>query len=228
MLVRAEWLTRECIDAAEGHGPKAQTIPVFRNQFLDRWLARAHPAFPVLFFGPIALGCLYRAASTIGILRASGTALLGWLGFSLFEYLLHRFAFHRTFPDTPQGRLEAFMVHGYHHTYPRDPARLVMPPMISIPLGTIIAAAYVLAMGHGAGLAAFGGTLLGYIAYDEIHYLLHHARPRTAVGKWLRRYHFLHHHVHEPSRFGVSSPLWDWVFGTLGTEGQRKTRSAAD
>lgn len=223
--MRAEWLTKECLDAAEGRGPKTQTIPVFRNRFLDRWLARAHPAFPVLLFGPVALASLFVATRSVGVLHAIGLALLGWLGFSLFEYLLHRFAFHRTFPDTPQGRLEAFMVHGYHHAYPRDEARLVMPPMISLPLGTLIAASYVVAMGRGAGLAAFAGTLLGYIAYDEVHYLLHHARPRTAIGKWLRRYHFLHHHTHEPSRFGVSSPLWDWVFGTLGRPKTRSVRA---
>ncbi len=67
---------------------------------------------------------------------------------------------------------------------------------------------------------AFAGTALGYIAYDEIHYLLHNRNPRTAIGRYLRRYHLLHHHAPELARFGVSSPFWDLVFGTYGKVGR--------
>ncbi len=31
----------------------------------------------------------------------------------------------------------------------------------------------------------------------------------------LRRHHFLHHFRDTQQRFGVSTMLWDWVFGTL-------------
>lgn len=213
MIVR---VTRECIEAAEGRAPRTRTIRVFENRFLENVLARAHPAFPAVFYGPIALGTIAFGVHRLGVGRALVIASVGWLAFSLLEYALHRFVFHRAFPDTPEGRLEAFLVHGYHHAYPRDAERLVMPPMISVPFALLVLALWVAALGSGAGLAAFGGTVLGYVAYDETHYLLHHVRPRTRLGRWLRRHHLVHHHAVPPTRFGVSSPLWDFVFRTLG------------
>ena len=64
--------------------------------------------------------------------------------------------------------------------------------------------------------AAASGTVTGYIAYDWIHYYTHHFSPKNRVGRWLKRYHLLHHfdEHHGTKRFGVSNPLWDLVFGT--------------
>lgn len=211
------WLTPECVAAAEGRPPRARSIPMFRSVFVDRWLARAHPALPVLLYGPIVVAAFVHALSLVPLTRALIAAALGWLGFSLFEYVLHRFVFHRAFPDTREGKIEAFLTHGYHHAYPQDPDRLVLPPMESVPIALLIATVEIGALGVGVGLAAFAGTALGYIAYDEVHYLVHHSKPRTRLGRWMRRYHLLHHHpgrARDVARFGVSSPLWDLVFGT--------------
>jgi dihydroceramide fatty acyl 2-hydroxylase len=214
------WLTAECIAAAEGRPPRARSIAMFSNRFFDRRLARAHPAFPLVFFGPIALAALVDALTIISSASVLIAAACGWLGLSLVEYTLHRFVFHRSFPDTRSGKIEAFLTHGYHHAYPDDPDRLVLPPIESIPLAVVIAAVEIAVLGRGLGLATFAGTVLGYIAYDEIHYVLHHHRPRTSIGRWMRRYHLLHHHAPELARFGVSSPLWDFVFGTYGRVGK--------
>lgn len=228
MLIPERWLTAELIDAAEGRPPRRRSIAMFSNRFFDRWLARAHPALPLVLFVPLAGFALARGIARVGVGRALVACALGWIAFSLLEYVLHRFVFHRTFPDTRQGRIEWILIHGYHHTYPQDPDRLVLPPVESVPLAVIIAGLYVAIFGQGLGLAAFAGTALGYVAYDEIHYLLHHYRPRTAVGMWLRRYHLLHHHAPELARFGVSTPLWDFVFGTYGRVGRgAPTRAAA-
>ncbi len=41
---------------------------------------------------------------------------------------------------------------------------------------------------------AFGaGFLAGYLLYDMTHYYLHHHKPRTRVGRWLRELHMRHH-----------------------------------
>ena len=37
---------------------------------------------------------------------------------------------------------------------------------------------------------------------------------RSPLAKFLKHYHLKHHYSGEPGRFGVSSPLWDRVFGT--------------
>jgi sterol desaturase/sphingolipid hydroxylase (fatty acid hydroxylase superfamily) len=59
------------------------------------------------------------------------------------------------------------------------------------------------------------GTMAGYVAYDWIHYYTHHAKPKTALGKFLRRYHMRHHFENENRFYGISSPLWDLVLGTF-------------
>lgn len=214
------WLTKDCIAAAEGRPPRARSIQVFRSAFIDRWLARANPAFPLVFHGGVAAVALGYALTLTSVTTVLVATASGWIGFSLFEYLLHRFAFHRRFPDTFAGRIEEFLTHGYHHAYPEDPDRLVMPPILSVPLALLVAALEVALLGRAVGLAAFAGTVLGYVAYDEVHFVLHNRKARTAVGRWLRRYHLLHHHAPELARFGVSSPLWDLVFGTYGRVGK--------
>ncbi len=71
--------------------------------------------------------------------------------------------------------------------------------------------------------------MTGYLAYDWTHYYTHHFRPRRGLGKWLRTYH-LRHHYHDPNAyFGISSPLWDLLFGTFHgtTENARRSRGTA-
>jgi len=63
------------------------------------------------------------------------------------------------------------------------------------------------------------GFLVGYLAYDLIHYATHHFPMRRGYAKYLKRYHMAHHYKTPDARFGVSSPAWDWVFGTMGQNG---------
>ena len=63
----------------------------------------------------------------------------------------------------------------------------------------------------------FIGFTLGYLAYDGTHYAIHHFRMNSRWGRWIKRHHMVHHHTGMDARWGVSSPLWDWVFGTMGT-----------
>ncbi len=63
--------------------------------------------------------------------------------------------------------------------------------------------------------AGYGGFVAGYIAYDSMHYVVHHTKRKTGVIGWLRRYHLMHHHDDVPGRYGVSNPLWDIILGTF-------------
>ena len=58
------------------------------------------------------------------------------------------------------------------------------------------------------------GFIIGYLAYDMVHYYVHHATPTTRVGRYLRQVHMLHHFRDPEGYFGVSAPYWDVVFGT--------------
>ncbi|VAI26618.1 unnamed protein product [Triticum turgidum subsp. durum] len=61
----------------------------------------------------------------------------------------------------------------------------------------------------------FGGGLLGYVIYDCTHYYLHHAQPSFDPAKYLKKYHLNHHFRIQNKGFGITSTLWDHVFGTL-------------
>jgi dihydroceramide fatty acyl 2-hydroxylase len=214
MGIPDRWLSSECMQAALGKPPRGVGIPVLRRPWIDRTLARAHPAFPLVFFAPAILMALVAAHRPGTVLRHAVAFFAGWLVWTLVEYLVHRFLFHWTFAATREGRVAAFLTHGYHHAYPRDPTRLVLPPLVSVPLaaGFFVLAHFVL--GGGAFDAAYGGFVAGYITYDSMHYVVHHTRTKTGIIGWLRRYHLMHHHDEVPARYGVSSPLWDLVLGT--------------
>jgi len=215
MGIPDRWLSRECIQAALGKPPRGVGIPVLRMPWIDRTLARAHPAFPLAFYGPAILLVLAAAHRPGSLLRHGAAFVAGLFVWTLVEYLLHRFLFHRAFPPTLEGRVAAFLTHGYHHAYPRDPTRLVLPPLVSLPLALAVFVVAHFVLGGGAVDAACGGFVAGYVAYDSVHYVVHHTRTKTGAIGWLRRYHLLHHHDDVAARYGVSSPLWDVVLGTF-------------
>jgi len=219
-------LTKECVTIAEsttleaGHTPakipnKPLSIRVFENGFVENVFGKAHPITPIVWFGPLIAYGLYRGATSakLSSWRVFGLFVLGWLVWTFIEYLLHRFVFHFE-AETPAERLRSFMVHGYHHEFPRDRMRLVAPPLMSWPIAVVYVSSVSWLLGFEVGGPLIAGTATGYIAYDWIHYYTHHFKPANPVGRWLRTYH-LHHHYQTPdARYGVSSPLWDFVFRT--------------
>lgn len=223
MHIPERWLTQECLSAAFGKPIRGVGIPVFRNGVIDRVFARAHPIFPLAFYGPIVVFLVSAAHQSGYVWREIGAFAAGWLLLSLVEYLLHRFYFHRNPPSSREGRIEAFLAHGYHHQYPQDVTRLVLPPLATIPLAIPLFFLAHFTLGP-LGDVAFAGLVTGYVAYDSLHYVTHHTRAKRGPFAWLRRYHMLHHHDRVPGRYGVSSPLWDFVFKTYAPV---KSRSAA-
>jgi sterol desaturase/sphingolipid hydroxylase (fatty acid hydroxylase superfamily) len=222
--------TQECLDAAQGKWPasggsssepnrkkaeRPKRIRVFQNSFLEKVLGQAHPVTPIIWFGPPVLWGLYYGIHRAGLLTSLSIFLGGWLVWTLMEYLLHRFLFHWT-GDTVEQKFRHFMLHGYHHEFPSDPMRLVAPPLMSWPLAIVVGGLYYIVLPDLHAWPMFAGTAAGYIAYDWIHYFTHHFRPRGRIGKFLKSYHLLHHfdEHHGHGRYGVSSPLWDLVFGT--------------
>ncbi|MDB4941642.1 MAG: Fatty acid hydroxylase-like protein [Labilithrix sp.] len=224
-MIPERFLTPECIEAALGKPPRGIGIPVLKPLWLDRTIARAHPTFPAVFYGPIAAALLVWAYQPGGALALLGTFVTGMLAFTLVEYLLHRIIFHADFPDTREGKIREFLTHGYHHAYPIDPSRLVMPPMVSMPLGILSFLFTHFVLGGGTWDGAWSGFAVGYIGYDSLHYFWHHTKRNAGVAGWMKKYHHLHHHAPEPGRYGVSTPLWDVIFGTYkGTAVKRATR----
>ena len=105
------------------------------------------------------------------------------------------------------------MIHGVHHDHPNDPMRLVMPPILSLPIGAACFGLFVLVLGT-VGWAVCAGFFTGYLVYDMLHFALHHHRPRSRAGRLLHQLHMRHHFEDEHRGFGVSAPWWDLAFGT--------------
>ena len=99
-----------------------------------------------------------------------------------------------------------------------------MPPAVSVPMAFIFYGLFYLIWDRLLGVPqwiapSFAGFITGYLAYDMIHYATHHFPMRQRHLRFLKRYHMQHHFETPDPRFGVSSPLWDKVFGTMPAEG---------
>ncbi len=203
------------MSATQKSAPRPTTCRMFETPIIERF-SRVHPAAPFTFWIPVLSYFLYRSvAHGMPLAVIAGLVVAGALAWSLTEYTLHRYVFHYVGPKHAQRRMY-FILHGVHHDFPQDVTRLLMPLGVSIPIGTVSYLVFRALLGATLVDPAFVGFGLGYLLYDGTHYAVHHMRLTSRVGKYLKRHHMVHHHTGENARWGVSSPLWDWVFGTMG------------
>ncbi len=199
----------------EGIKPKNKgQARLFENPWLEA-LTKAHPLLIWGMYVPIIAALLYYGVKHFG-LNISKTVLIfgtGMLFWTFFEYLAHRFVFHME-ASSDTGRKLVYLLHGNHHEFPRDKQRLFMPPLPSIIIASAIFGLFYLIIRYYA-LAFFPGFLLGYLIYGSMHYAIHAWNPPFRWMKPLWRNHHLHHYKDEHRGFGVSSTLWDRVFGTM-------------
>ncbi|MCS7010571.1 MAG: sterol desaturase family protein [Anaerolineales bacterium] len=196
-----------------------ESIRLFRSDFLE-FFTHISPVTIVVIWTPIAVFLLYRAVQVAALWTILAAFFLGLFLWTLAEYTLHRFLFHYQAKSERAKRI-FFLFHGVHHAQPQDKTRLVMPLPVSIPLALVfyglfhlVFAVLLRAPTWVAPLTA--GFMVGYLIYDLTHYATHHFPMRSGYAKYLKRYHMAHHYKDPNTRFGVSSPLWDWIFGTMG------------
>lgn len=187
---------------------------IFENKYLEA-LTKSHPLviwgvyIPLLsFFIYYSYSNLQLGLSTILLLFLSG--IVFW---SLFEYLAHRYIFH-WMGDNPKMQQVAYIMHGNHHHYPRDKQRLFMPLVPSLMISSSLLALFYLLLKEKA-FSFFTGFMSGYLLYASMHYAIHAWNPPYKWMKPLWRNHHLHHYKDEHKGFGVSSTIWDHVFGTM-------------
>jgi sterol desaturase/sphingolipid hydroxylase (fatty acid hydroxylase superfamily) len=200
-------------------------IRLFKSDFLE-FFTHISPIAVCVIWIPVAAYFLVAAFLHPAVTGFPLYILLCYLGglffWTLAEYLLHRFVFHFP-PKTPTLERITFLFHGIHHAQPQIKTRLVMPPVVSIPLALIFFSLFQLVFAvlfkvpHWVG-PAFSGFITGYLIYDLTHYATHHFPMRSGWAKYIKRYHMQHHYKTPDKRFGVSSPLWDIVFNTKPEE----------
>ncbi|WP_339923687.1 sterol desaturase family protein [uncultured Cyclobacterium sp.] len=187
---------------------------LFTNPVLEK-MSRTHISIPIALFLGVGLYSFYIGISTttISFLQAVSLFLGGYFVFTLVEYLLHRYLYHMI-PDTKFKDKLQYNVHGVHHDYPRDKDRLAMPPFISGLYAVILYFLFNFLMGD-LSWYFLPGFLVGYSSYLGVHYVVHAFQPPKNFFKVLWVNHAIHHYKDPDVAFGVSTTLWDHVFGTF-------------
>ncbi len=186
---------------------------LFKSDYMEM-MTKTHPIVIYSIYFPVIALMLYYGVAYKGIGITAEIFLFagGVLFWSLFEYLMHRYLFHLV-AESKRAQRFIYTLHGVHHEYPRDKERLFMPPVPSLIIASLILLSMYSAIGWYA-LSFFSGFVFGYIMYGSMHYAIHaFAPPRYLKALW--RNHHLHHYKTENKGFGVSSVLWDVVFGTV-------------
>jgi sterol desaturase/sphingolipid hydroxylase (fatty acid hydroxylase superfamily) len=190
------------------------TRKLFSNSILES-LTRTHIAVPVTLFILFALALLYWSVSHTS-LSMTATVLMflaGLIAFTWVEYHVHRYVFHIAGAASWKKKFQ-YVVHGVHHEFPKDKDRLAMPPLLSITIATTLLLLFRLIMGDLA-FSFMPGFLTGYAAYLSVHYMVHAYPPPHNFFKALWVNHAIHHYKDGEFVFGVSSPLWDYIYGTM-------------
>jgi sterol desaturase/sphingolipid hydroxylase (fatty acid hydroxylase superfamily) len=197
-------------------------IRLFKSDFME-FFSHISPITVTIIWLPVAIFCLVwsivRAPAGRFPIYIPAAFLIGLFLWTLAEYVLHRFVFH--YPvKSPRAERIVFLFHGVHHAQPQCKTRLVMPPVVSIPLAALFFGVFYLVLSlifkipHWVA-PMFSAFIFGYLIYDLTHYATHHFPMRSGYAKYIKRYHMQHHYKTPNKRFGVSSPLWDFVFLTM-------------
>ena len=144
------------------------------------------------------------------IVATIASALLGVLTWTFLEYVIHRWMGHdRRFQKTPFGR-----EHVRHHIEGNYFAPTWKKLVVAAVLTAALSVVATLLVGVSVGIAYVAGLMLFYGVYEVSHRREHTHAALGPYGRWARCHHFHHHFVDGRSNHGVTSPLWDVVFGT--------------
>jgi sterol desaturase/sphingolipid hydroxylase (fatty acid hydroxylase superfamily) len=186
---------------------------IFENPFLEA-LTKTSPKITLVFYSALTIILI-----TIGAFAAHPTVarvslyFTGGLFFwSFFEYIMHRYIFHISEHIHGTERFQ-YIIHGVHHKNPKDEERVFMPPVPGTLIAMLLLGINFLMMGKNTFFFT-GGMLIGYMIYASIHYSVHN-KPVNPRFRKLWQHHAMHHYKYPDKAFGVSSPLWDMVFGTM-------------
>ena len=140
-------------------------------------------------------------------LAAVAAGVVGW---TLIEYVVHRYVFHWMPVFSP--------MHGVHHDSPL--ALIGTPTWVSLAvifIGVFLPGWALGSLNTACGLAV--GVMAGFFWYGVVHHAIHHRHPRMIARRLIlsSRRHAQHHYSTTPGNFGVTTSFWDRVFGTVLT-----------
>lgn len=173
------------------------------------------PLRPTLYFLPIDLALIYFCYARGVTLNIIAIALcIGFLFWTLAEYLIHRFLFHSR-PSSPRMRNLVDYLHVRHHKEPLKLPSVVLPLWLMIVFSLAgILLLWVILQSFELAVLTYIGFGVGYLVYECTHYLMHRALLQNSTAPDWTKFHLFHHFVDARVNFGISSAFWDRVFST--------------
>jgi sterol desaturase/sphingolipid hydroxylase (fatty acid hydroxylase superfamily) len=137
--------------------------------------------------------------------------VFGAFSWTFAEYTLHRWAGHHK-------RLVRISGFGREHTRHHAEGGYFAPAwkkaLFAGGMSAVLFVPAALVVGASVAGAFVAGFVGAWLAYEWLHWRLHVSAGVGAYGRFVRKHHFFHH-FHDPSRnHGVTTPIWDLVFGT--------------
>lgn len=150
-------------------------------------------------------------AEPIVLMATYVVAVVSW---TLFEYVFHRWVYHR-------GNTLAHQGHRMHHESPK--ILIGMPWFMTTGFLWLVWYLFGYRFHVHFVLSFMAGLTTGFIFYGSLHHAHHHFNMRSP---WLKKLHAHHqiHHRFATVNFGVTNRFWDQLFGTA----YRKRTEAAD
>ncbi|HEX8719781.1 MAG TPA: sterol desaturase family protein [Pyrinomonadaceae bacterium] len=190
-----------------------------RNQQVDRFQLYKPFIFYAAVVAALQLAVVRGGASSPA--SAAGLFVLGLLTWGLYEYAVHRWVLHRE-PKAEGFNLPGNLTHLRHHADPDSLQRLNVQLSESLPVCVVyFLLAWAAAGSWQAAAHLYTGLIAGYFFYEYLDFQAHHGTSRGRLTRYFRKYHLQHHHYDATVRFGVTSPLFDILFGTYNVERRR-------
>lgn len=150
------------------------------------------------------------STTSLGVVLVSFA--LGAMLWTLAEYVLHRFAMHELNGKGIMSR--EHLEHHVHSSWSFSITHLMSwAGMLLVGFGVWMPLAWWL-VSPASGVSLALGWAAGYSFYEYQHAMAHLRAPSGRYGTWLRRHHFHHHFGHPRANHGVTTNVWDRIFGT--------------
>ena len=169
----------------------------------------------VILFAASMMTCdsLYHVGK---FLLCFAVAIFKW---TLIEYYFHRVKLHQELDlietAEPKDFIKLAKSHLIHHAFPNYPTSIVVKLKTILTHLSLLVVIYSLVFSAQTAIFISTGLIFSAIVYDCVHYFIHFGwEPSWQLMVHLKRNHLKHHFKSAAGGFGVTSTLWDWVFGT--------------
>ena len=201
-----------------GPYPQASSPPSGIDPHAEDLKARGR-LYPVtILYGTFLVAVVGSAIRSGNALRALAFAVLAVPAWTLVEYLSHRHMMHRAFPKGTAWLTRLLHVlfdasHADHHARPWDGYH-INGHLDTLMVFVVVAPLSFLAPPHTAPvfIAVF---FVCYAVEEWLHHSMHFWNIDSTYLQYVRRRHLYHHSRHGVGvAYGITSGIWDTVFGT--------------